>query len=164
MAIAKYHRLGGLNSRNFCAEFWRLEVQDQGISRFHFFWGLSPCQAFLSMEFSRQEKWSGLPFPSPGDLPNPGTEPRSPAFQTDSLLSEQPGKPINVKGVTIQLPACFVVSWTLSPKRYIHLESLNVNFCEIRIFTDTKKEKIPIWIRSSWVRVGTKSNDECPSK
>ena len=58
------------------------------------------------MEFSRQEYRSGLPFPSPGDLPNPGTEPGSPAFQTDSLLSEQPGKPINVEGVTIQLPFC----------------------------------------------------------
>ena len=39
------------------------------------------CQAPLSMEFSRQEYWSGLPFPSPGDLPDPGIEPRSPAFR-----------------------------------------------------------------------------------
>ena len=44
-------------------------------------------QAPLSMGFSRQEYWSGLPFPSPGDLPNPGAEPRSPALQADSLLS-----------------------------------------------------------------------------
>ena len=50
-------------------------------------------QAPLSMEFSRQEYWSGLPFPSPGDLPNPGIEPRSPALQADTLLSEPPGKP-----------------------------------------------------------------------
>ena len=50
-------------------------------------------QAPLSMEFSRQEYWSGLPFPSPGDLPDPGIEPRSPALQEDSLLSELPGKP-----------------------------------------------------------------------
>ena len=42
----------------------------------------------LSMEFSRQEYWSGLPLPSPGDLPNPGIEPKSPALQADSLLSE----------------------------------------------------------------------------
>ena len=41
-------------------------------------------QAPLSMGFSRQEYWSGLPFPSPGDLPDAGTEPRSPAFQADS--------------------------------------------------------------------------------
>ena len=50
-------------------------------------------QAPLSMGFSRQEYWSGLPFPSPGGLPNPGIEPRSPAFQADFLLSEPPGKP-----------------------------------------------------------------------
>ena len=43
-------------------------------------------------EFSRQEYWSGLPFSSPGDLPDPGIEPRSPTLQTDSLLSEPPGK------------------------------------------------------------------------
>ena len=51
------------------------------------------CQAPLSMEFSRQEHWSGLPFPSPGDLPNPGIKPGSPASQADSLPSEPPGKP-----------------------------------------------------------------------
>ena len=45
------------------------------------------------MEFSRQEYWSGLPFPSPGDLPNSGIESTSPALQADSLLSEPPGKP-----------------------------------------------------------------------
>ena len=47
------------------------------------------------MELSRPEYWSGQPFPSPGDLPNPGIEPRSPALQTDSLQSEPPGKPKN---------------------------------------------------------------------
>ena len=47
-------------------------------------------QAPLSMGFSRQEYWSGLPFPSPGDLPNPRTKPRSPALQEDSLPSEPP--------------------------------------------------------------------------
>jgi len=51
-------------------------------------------QALLSIGLSRQEYWSGLPFPSPGDLPDPGIEPRSPALQADSLLSELPGKPI----------------------------------------------------------------------
>ncbi|KAM7234760.1 hypothetical protein CapIbe_013580, partial [Capra ibex] len=42
---------------------------------------------------SRQEYWSGLPFPSPGDLPNPGIEPKFPAFQANSLPSEPPGNP-----------------------------------------------------------------------
>ena len=49
-------------------------------------------QAPPSMGFSRQECWSGLPFPSPGDLPNPGIEPGSPALQADALPSEPPGK------------------------------------------------------------------------
>ena len=44
------------------------------------------CQATLSMRFPRQEYWSGLPFPSPGNLLDPGLEPTSPAWQTDSLL------------------------------------------------------------------------------
>ena len=52
-------------------------------------------QAPLSMGFSRQESWNGLPFPSPGDLPNPGIEPGSPTLQADSLPSEPPGKPTN---------------------------------------------------------------------
>ena len=49
-------------------------------------------QAPLSLGFSRQEHWSGLPCPPPGDLPNSGTEPRSLALEADSLLSEPPGK------------------------------------------------------------------------
>ena len=50
-------------------------------------------QAPLSMGFSRQEYWSGLPFPSPGDLLDPGIEPRSPSLQADSLPPEPAGKP-----------------------------------------------------------------------
>ena len=52
-------------------------------------------QALLSMGFLMQEYWNGLPFPSPGYLLDPEIEPRSPAFQADSLLSEPPGKPID---------------------------------------------------------------------
>ena len=50
------------------------------------------CPALLSMEFSKQQYWSGLPFPSPGDLPDPGTEPGSPALQADILPPDPPGK------------------------------------------------------------------------
>ena len=50
------------------------------------------CQAPPSMGFSRQEYWSGVPFPSPGDLPDPGIEPWSPVCQADALTSESPGK------------------------------------------------------------------------
>ena len=52
-------------------------------------------QSPLSIGFSRQEYWSGLPFPSPGYLPNPGIEPGSPALQAEALSSEPPGKPKN---------------------------------------------------------------------
>ena len=58
-------------------------------------WTISQ-QTLLFMGFSQQEYWSGLPCPSPGDLPNPGIEPTSPMFvalQADSLLSEPPGTP-----------------------------------------------------------------------
>ena len=54
------------------------------------------CQAPLTMGFSRQENWSGLPFPSPGDHPNPGTEARSPALQADSLPTELPGNTLSI--------------------------------------------------------------------
>ena len=55
-------------------------------------------QAPPSMGFSRQEYWSGVPFPSPGDLPDPGIEPGFPALETDALTSEPPEKPyIQVK-------------------------------------------------------------------
>ena len=58
-------------------------------------WTLA-SQAPLSMGFSRPEYWSGLPFTSPGDLPNPGIELRSPALQADSLPSEPPGNPYKI--------------------------------------------------------------------
>ena len=54
-------------------------------------WTVAP-QTPLSLELSRQEYWSGLPFPSPEDLTNPGFDPRSSSLQADSLLSEPPGK------------------------------------------------------------------------
>ena len=64
----------------------------QGVQLFATPWTVAR-QAPLSMGFSRQEYWSGLPCPPPGDLPDPGIEPRSPALQVDSFLSEPPGSP-----------------------------------------------------------------------
>ena len=62
-------------------------------------------QAPLSMDFSRREYWSGLPFPSLGDLPKPGIELRSPSLQADSLHTEPPGKPFSsVVGVSCSDP------------------------------------------------------------
>ena len=70
------------------------------------------------MGFSRQENWSGLPCPPPGNFPNPGIEARSPAMQADSLPSEPPGKPKNtgvaslspLQGIEIGSPALQVAS------------------------------------------------------
>ena len=55
----------------------------------------------MSMEFSSPEYWSGLPFLSPGDLPNPGIEPRSPALRADSLPAEPQGKPGGIVGTVL---------------------------------------------------------------
>ena len=65
-------------------------------------------QAPQSMEFSRQEYWSGLPFPFPGDLPNPGIEPRSPALQADALPLEPPGKP-QIDWETVETVSDFIL-------------------------------------------------------
>ena len=70
------------------------KVKVKSLSRIQLFetpWTVA-LQAPLSMEFSRQDYWGGLPFPSPEDLPDPGIKPRSPALQADTLLSEPPGK------------------------------------------------------------------------
>ena len=72
-----------------------LKVKVKLLSRVQLFatpWTIA-YQAPPSMGFSRQECWSGLPFPSPGDLPDPGNEPGSPALQADTLPSEPLGKP-----------------------------------------------------------------------
>ena len=69
-----------------------MKVKVKSLSCVRLFVTLWPVahQAPPSMGFSRQEYWSGLPFPSPGDLPDPGSEPRSPALQADALTSEPP--------------------------------------------------------------------------
>ena len=69
-------------------------------------------QAPLSMEFSRQEYWSGWPFPSPGDPPDPAIKLRSPASQVDSLPSEPPGKP---PSMSWEARLCAGPSFNLTP-------------------------------------------------
>ena len=66
------------------------------------------------MWFSRQEYWSGLPFPSPGDLPNPGIKPRSLALQADSLPAELQGKPKNIRMCSLSLlqQTSWLRNWT----------------------------------------------------
>ena len=84
------------------------------------------------MEFSRQEYWSGLPFPTPGDLPDLGIEPRSPTMQADTLPSELPGKPILIK-VTYNHP----VHWTISLQKQLKLALPAVEFWLLSSREDT---------------------------
>ena len=77
-------------------------------------------QAPLSVGFSQQEYWSGLPFPPPGDLPNPGIKSGSPALQADSLPAEAPGKPMCISAhvyihpfIYISIDVYFIL-WTMA--------------------------------------------------
>ena len=70
----------------------RVQVRLSHVQLFVTPWTVA-CQAPLSMGLSQQEYWSGLPFTSPGDLPNPGSKQEYPAMQANSLPSEPPGKP-----------------------------------------------------------------------
>ena len=65
-------------------------------------------QTLLSIEFSRQEYWSGLPFSSPENLPDPATEPMSPSLQVDSLPSEPPGTPQNFHNDHLNINGDFI--------------------------------------------------------
>ena len=75
------------------------------------------CQAPLSMGFSRQEYWSGLPFPPPRDLPNPGIKPRYRALRADSLPSEPPGKSGFKHKPSLQTPVPYLLLLTSSKFR-----------------------------------------------
>ena len=84
----------GLEKVSFHSNPKEGEVKEKMLSRVRLFatpWTVA-YQAPPSMGFSRQECWSGLPFPSPGDLPDPGIKPGSPVLQADALPSEPPGK------------------------------------------------------------------------
>ena len=95
----------GIKPVSLCLLHWQADslplaapgkVKVKSLSRVQLFvtpWTVAH-QASPSMGFSRQECWSGLPFPSPGDLPYPGIEPRSPVLKADALPSEPPGKPV----------------------------------------------------------------------
>ena len=106
-----------------------MKVKVKSLSRVRLFaipWTVA-YQAPPSMGFSRQECWSGLPFPSPGDLSNPGVEPRSPALQADALPSEPPGNGITQQAYHQKNPVSichhiidhlyhFALPQTLSPR------------------------------------------------
>ena len=88
-------------------------------SRVQFFvtlWAVAH-QAPLSMQFPRQEYWSGLPFPSPGYLPDPGIEPASPAWQADPLPLSHLGSPY----VLLQVIEYSSLSYTVGPCLFFHI-------------------------------------------
>ena len=98
------------------------------LSHVHFFFFFATpwtvvCQAPPPMGFSRQEFWSGLPFPSPEDLPDPEIEPGSPMLQGDSLSSEPPGKPQIQEDIKKQsqlnILSCFLPADTFQNKTQI---------------------------------------------
>ena len=90
-------------------------------------------QALPSMGFSRQEYWSGLPFLLPGDLPDPGIEPWSPALQADALTSEPPGKPQDNLNSPYSTPAVVNCSCRLITYYIIYLYLLFITYCLILI-------------------------------
>ena len=103
---------GGLHSRISSSNIIPQKVKENSLSCVWLFatpWTIA-YQASQSMAFSRQEYWSELSFPSPGDLVNPGTEPGSLTFQADSLPSEPPGK-VKVKSLSCRGPAPVDPGW-----------------------------------------------------
>ena len=92
----------------------------------------SPPGSSLSMEFSRQEYWSGLPFPSPEDLPDPGIKPGSPELKADSLPTELLGKPRQcIKNRDITLPtAVYIVKAMVFPLVMYRCESWTIKKAE----------------------------------
>ena len=85
-------------------------------------WALA-LQASLSMEFSWQVYWSGLPFPSPGNLPNPGIKSTSPERQTDSLLSDPPGEPFLKVDYRLKIALCMCQSQIFTTKLSVLLNA-----------------------------------------
>ena len=97
-------------------------------------------QAPLPMGFSRREYWSGLPFPSPGDLPDPGIEPRSPALQADTLTSEPPGRFFLLLFYFVMFPKLYydnfftnVYPW-IFPLKNISYEYKNMHLYQVQLW------------------------------
>ena len=86
-------------------------------------YGLLLSRLFCPWRFSRQEYWSGLPCPLPGDLPNPRIEPRSPTLQADSLMSEPPEKPMKSMYMCIYTHICVCM--------HIYIHTLNTSLLKL---------------------------------
>ena len=91
-------------------------------------------QAPPSMGFSRQDYWSGLPFPSPGDLLNPGIKPGSPALEADALTTEPPGKPDTSKQRNNKYNSENVLLWWKNTIQVFQQTGTNTNHKCVRVF------------------------------
>ena len=101
-----------------------MKVKVKSLSRVRLFaaqWTVA-YQAPLSMGFSKEEFWSGLPFPSPGDLPDPGIEPGSPALQADALPSKPPGKSLR----NVQFPNPETINSSLTPNVFGYVNTYDI--------------------------------------
>ena len=104
------------------------------------------------MGFSRQEYWSGLPFPSPGDLPNPGVKSRSPILQVDSLPSEPPGKSHSL-ALGVEDMGTELCKWSLNPDahqifyvEWKHIVPTYGHYCNYTCWCDSYSTDCFKWI------------------
>ena len=97
-------------------------------------------QAPLSMEFSRQEYWSGLPFPSPEDLPDPGIEPGSPILQADALTSQPPGK-TSLRKKNIYILICIFIHISIYLYKQLNYLAIHLKLRQVCKSTTLFKEK-----------------------
>ena len=113
-------------------------------------------EASLSMGFSRQEQWSGLPFPSPRDLPDPGIKPESPALQADSLLTELWGKPSHDMREASPILSTINVTPSRNSEKVFTLEyllcALSIVFC-LTIWSGERRDKVNLFSEPSIVQV-----------
>ena len=136
-----------------------MKVKVKSLSRVQLFatpWTVA-FQAPPPMEYSRQDYWSGLPFPSPGHLPDPGIEPRSPALQADTLSSELPGKPHKMKGkLKIECCSCSDTKLSLTICNPVDCSPPGSSIHEIL------QERILEWVAISFSRGSSRPRDRTP--
>ena len=125
-------------------------------------WLFATPWTIQSMEFSTLEYWSGYPFPSPGDLPNPGIEPRSPALRVDSLPAALPGKPkktgVGSLSLLQQIFLAHESNWGLLHCRWIlyQLRSNSKFYINVLYLVDSHFYVSVVWIKFDWIKDGIK--------
>ena len=120
-------------------------------------------QAPLSMGFYRQEYWSGLPFPSPGDLPDSGIKLRSPTLQANSLSSEPPRKPTMLLLLLLQSHVS-CVQLCATPWTEAHHAPLSLGFSRLEQLTDSERKEQNLFHQNKESRSTAGSGVESPRK